>query len=401
MIGYEAFAELSLSSDSDERGHAAHLAALAYLRHGGPADEQAALYAALIGFLDDSSVKVRAALAYGLLHSERAPRPVMLALLQDSAIISRAVLQYSPVLIDADLLPIIARDDAPGHAAISQRARLSPKLATALLARGDRGIILRLLRRQEVLIPASCLETLSQHWGEDAQMRGALLDRADLPGGARLALVQKVASSLSVCRMVRGALAPDRLERLVRNGNETALATIGEAESLKARAGFVERLILQDQVHTRLLLHAVVTGRVMFFAACLSGLAGTSEAKVFTLLDNGSSAALGALFERCGLTGPCSRLLVRLVMLARTTDVADDLAARHFVVTALTEELIAEYEGDIPEALEEAFCYLNEQNIALARKAARGVMASFARSAEAGMRLTLPGPPEPDQLSAA
>lgn len=401
MIGYEAFRELSLSSDSDERGHAAHLAALAYLGHRGPAPEQAALYAALVGFLDDPSVKVRAALAYGLLHSDKAPRPVMLALLQDSAIISRAVMQYSPVLIDADILPIIAQGDAAALAAVAQRARLSGRLAGVLLARGDRSVVLRILRRRDLGVPAPSLEKLAQHWGDDAEMRGALLDRADLPGPVRLALVGAVAKSLAACRMVSGAVAPDRLARLFRDGKETAMAAIGEAERPDARAGFVDSLIAQDQVHTRLLLHAVVTGHVMFFGACLSGLARTSEHKVFSLLESGSPAALGLLFDRCGLTEACGRLLVRLVILARSTDLADDVAARHYVVTALTEELIEHYDGDIPEDLEEVFGYLNEQNIALARKAARGVMAGFARSTETGHALPLPETPNSRQLSAA
>src|SRR6185312_13941027 len=107
MVAYHDFVALSQSGDSEARGQAAHLAAQAYLMHAGPADEHAALYAALIGFLDDPSVKVRAALAYGLLHSNEAPRPIMLALLHDSAIIARAVIQYSPVLIDADLIGLI------------------------------------------------------------------------------------------------------------------------------------------------------------------------------------------------------------------------------------------------------------------------------------------------------
>ena len=104
MVAYQEFVSLSHSQVSEDRGSAAHLSAHAYLHHSGPADEHAALYAALIGFLDDPSVKVRAALAYGLLHSNEAPRPIMLALLHDSAIIARAVIQYSPVLIDAALL---------------------------------------------------------------------------------------------------------------------------------------------------------------------------------------------------------------------------------------------------------------------------------------------------------
>ena len=84
MVEYQEFVALSQSGDSEDRGRAAHMAALAYLGHTGPADEHAALYAALIGFLDDPSVKVRAALAYGLLHAREAPRPILLALLQDS-----------------------------------------------------------------------------------------------------------------------------------------------------------------------------------------------------------------------------------------------------------------------------------------------------------------------------
>src|SRR3569833_4618951 len=103
MVAYQDFVALSQSGDSEARGQAAQLAAQAYLQHSGPADEHAALYAALIGFLDDPSVRVRAALAYGLLHTYEAPRPILLALLQDSEVISRAVAQYSPALIDADL----------------------------------------------------------------------------------------------------------------------------------------------------------------------------------------------------------------------------------------------------------------------------------------------------------
>lgn len=76
MVAYQDFVALSQSRDSEERGQAAHLAAMAYLNHYGPADEHAALYAALIGFLDDPSVRVRGALAYGLLHALDAPRPI-------------------------------------------------------------------------------------------------------------------------------------------------------------------------------------------------------------------------------------------------------------------------------------------------------------------------------------
>jgi uncharacterized protein (DUF2336 family) len=387
MIGYNAFAEMSQSRDSDVRGRAAHMAALAYLNHNGPSDEHAALYAALVGFLDDSSVKVRAALAYGLLHAPEAPRPVMLSLLQDSAVIARAVLQYSPILVDADLVPIAVQADIPTLVAIAQRQRLSERLATTMIARGDRSLTLRLLRRTDVPVSAQVLADLAGMVADDAELRGALLARQDLPAPARLVLVRQVTASLAACRLVKGSLATDRLTRLMRDGADTAVAAIGEAESDTDRSSFVENLAHSDQLNARLLLHAMVTGRVMFFAACIAELARTGSGKVFTLLEWGSRPALNALFTRCGLSPATSNLLVRLVMLARTADLADDMAARHYVTTALTEELIAEYEGAIPLELEEAFSYLNGQNIALARKAARGVMAAFAMNAETVMNL--------------
>jgi uncharacterized protein (DUF2336 family) len=387
MVAYQEFVSLSRSPDSEERGSAAHLSALAYLNHVGPADEQAALYAALIGFLDDPSVKVRAALAYGLLHSSEAPRPIMLALLHDSAVIARAVMQYSPVLIDADLIGLIRTLDLSMLVAISQRAKLSPRLAAAIVARGHNSVTLRLLRRMDVALGDALLSELAATLADQAEMRGALLARKDLPAEARLLLVQKVAEALRGARIVKGALPEDRLARVLRDSSDTALTAIGEREVGRAGGGYVAALIGADKINTRVLLHAVVTGHVMFFADCLAELAQTPRGKVFTLLESGSRVALNALFSRCGLGEGVRNLLARLVLHARTSDLADDAGARHYVVTALTEELIAEHAGLIPEELEEAFAYLSEQNILLARKAARGVMAAFAQDATTPMAL--------------
>lgn len=387
MVAYQEFVSLSQSPDSEERGSAAHLSALAYLNHVGPADEHAALYAALIGFLDDPSVKVRAALAYGLLHSAEAPRPIMLALLHDSAVIARAVLQYSPVLIDADLVGLVRTLDVSMLLSISQRATLSPRLASALIARQDDQLTLRLIRRLDIALDETLLSDLAVSLGDRAEIRGALLCRRDLPAAARLLLVQKVTEALRGARVVKGALSSDRLGRVLRDSADTALTAIGEREAVRSSVSYVSDLVVTDKINTRVLLHAVVTGHVMFFADCLAELAQTPRGKVFALLESGSRASLNALFARCGLGAGVRNLLARLVLHARATDLADDAGARHYVVTALTEELIAEHDGVIPDELEEAFAYLSEQNILLARKAARGVMAAFAHDASAPMAL--------------
>ena len=383
MVEYQEFVALSQSGDSEDRGRAAHMAALAYLGHTGPADEHAALYAALIGFLDDPSVKVRAALAYGLLHAREAPRPILLALLQDSPIISRAIAQYSPALIDADLIGLVAEADPALLIALTLRERISQRLAAALVARGSRVITVKLLRRSDVTFAPALLTELANGLGsEDAQVRGALLNRKDLPAQARLRLVEVVANALRGARIVKGAVAPRRLERLLRDTTDTALTAIGEREASAGRAPFAADLVAEARISARVMLHAIVNGHVLFLAECLAELAETTRDKVFTLLEKGSRPALNALLARCGLNDAVRNLICRLIAHARTADLADDVAARHFIVTALTEELIVEHDGVIPPELEEAFAYLSEQNVALARRAARGVMSSFAGETE-------------------
>ena len=381
MVDYQRYVQLSQSGNSEQRGQAAHVAAMAYLGHRGPADEQAALYAALMAFLDDPSVKVRAALAYGLLHSVHAPRPIMLSLAQDAPVISRAVVQFSPVLIDADLMGIIRSGDPQMLAVMTARPKLTLRVALALLRLGDPDICIRVLGRTEFAFPEDDLMALADQWGDDAKVRGALLKRKDLPGLARLYLVDRVRAALSGIRIVKGAIQPRRLERLMRDACDRALTGIGEREAGLGRRRFVSTIIAAEKVNTRLMLHALVHGHVLFFADCLSQLAKTPRSKVFTLLDSGSRAALNALFSKCGLSPAVRNLLARLVFQAREADLADDLAARHFIVTLLIEELIVEHDGDIPPALDEAFAYLNEQNVALARAAARGVMPAFAAEA--------------------
>ena len=402
MVAYQEFVSLSQSPDSEERGSAAHVSALAYLNHVGPADEHAALYAALIGFLDDPSVKVRAALAYGLLHSTEAPRPIMLALLHDSTIISRAVLQYSPVLIDADLMGLIPGLDVSMLVAVSQRQHVSSRLASAIVSRGQDLVTLRLLRRHDVALDAVLLSDLAAKQGDNPELRGALLARRDLTAGARLLLVQKATDALRGARIVKGAVAEDRLGRILRDSCDTALSAIGEREAVRTgAAGYVAELIETDRINTRVLLHAVVTGHVMFFADCLAELSQSPRDKVFMLLESGSRSALSALLARCGLNAGTRGLFVQLVMHARSADLADDAAARHFVVTALTEEMITDHDGVIPPELEEAFAYLSEQNVMLARKAARGVMAAFAGETSKSMALPLAAPQEQLALPAA
>ncbi len=383
MISYRDFVELAHSPDSADRGQAAHFVASALAVHDGPDAEQAALYAAAMGFLDDASVKVRAALAYGLLHCERAPRPLMLALLGDLPVIARAIAQYSPVLIDADLVVVLREADALMAQAIASRANIGKSLIAMLLDRPERDVVVDMLARRDVKPSPQSYVKLCRRAENDPVIRGALLRRADLPATIRLDLGAQVRAALSQTRIVKGAVAPRRLDRLMRDGADNAATAIAERELAVGGHSVLDLLNERDAISTRLMLKALISGRIRFFAAAMALLVDLPASRVMSLLENGGRAGLAALFERAGLGRALSDLMIRLVLHARNADLGDDLAARYFVVTVVIDELVIEHDGQIPDSLTEAFSYLNEQNVTLARKASRGVMLGFARE-EAG-----------------
>lgn len=378
MVAYKDYLALSRSLDSGDRGQAAHLAASAFISHAGPADEYAALYAAIMGFLDDASVKVRAALAYGLLHSPRAPRPVMLALLNDAPIIARAVARYSPILLEADLLGCLKSPNTSLEEAISSRENIGPSLVRMLMSRQDIPVILNLLERSDISIDAQVFQMLISVAETQPNVRGALLAREDLPARVRLALVEQVKNALRNLRIVKGAVAPRRLARILRDADDQAITRIVDEDVSGGDISLIEDLIEDGRLSVRLMLNALINGRVQFFSSCLSQLGEMPQSKVISILERGSRPALKAMFDRSGLGAEAGELLISLVSHARTSNLADDVAARYLIVTILIDELIIEHDGIIPDALCDSFAYLNEQNTALARSAARGVMNSFA-----------------------
>ncbi len=396
MVAYQQFVALCQSPDSEERAQAAHMVAAAYITHDGPADEAGALYAAMIGFLEDASLKVRAALAYGLLRAGNAPRIIMLTLAGDAPVIARAVVQYCPVLLDVDLVATINSADSATIRAVAARQTLSPKLVKALIGLDQDDIVELLLERCDLTMSGKLLAMIADKYAGDEKIRAALLARQDLPAITRLHLMEIVKENLLTAETSKETIAPRQLERLLSDALDEAITRLGEQEEMARRSEYAEKLCSGQRVNTRILLKALINGRVMFFARCISLLAEMPLTKVFSLLERGGRTTLNAMFAKCAMAPALRNLVARLVIYARTCDLTKDPLARHLVVTALIKELIKEHDGQIPDELEEAFCYLDEQNIALARGAARGVMPGFALQPPKNDGLALQ--PDPEQL---
>src|SRR3977135_4282347 len=84
-------------------------------------DDRAAAEGALIMVLDDPSPLVRTALAQALAFSELSPPPVIVALAADQPEVASWVLEYSPLLVDADLVDAVATGGPQAQVAIANR----------------------------------------------------------------------------------------------------------------------------------------------------------------------------------------------------------------------------------------------------------------------------------------
>ena len=130
--------------------------------------------------------------------------------------------QYSPALIDADLVVALKDADQMMARAIAARAGIGRRVVSLLLERAERDVLLAVIERRDLKPEAESFARLTLRAKSDPKLRGALLARKDLPPVARLELAGQVRAALAATRLVKGAIAPRRLEKLMRNGADNA-----------------------------------------------------------------------------------------------------------------------------------------------------------------------------------
>src|SRR6267378_4176074 len=96
------------TAPAGERAEATRALARAWLISDLTAEDRAAAEGALLMLLDDASPLVRQAMAEVFSRSADAPAAIVQALSVDQASVALPVLEHSPLLIDADLVDIIA-----------------------------------------------------------------------------------------------------------------------------------------------------------------------------------------------------------------------------------------------------------------------------------------------------
>jgi uncharacterized protein (DUF2336 family) len=289
------------TAPAGERAEATRALARAWLISDLSEDDRIAAEGALLMLLDDPSPLVRQAMAEVFARSAAAPATIVRALAADQPSIALPVLEYSPLLIDADLVDIVATGTSDMQCAIARRINLPSSVSAAIAEVGSAAAALELIENAYAELAPFSWDRIVERHGHLAAIREAMLLLEGLPAATRAALVAKLSNTLAQFAAARNWLSPERAGRLADESRERSTISIAARSRGEDMQGLVQHLCATGQLNAGLILRALLSGNLELFEAALAQLADLPLARVTALVHDRGNASLQALLIRAGL----------------------------------------------------------------------------------------------------
>ena len=289
------------TAPAGERAEATRSLARAWLISDVTEDDRAAAEGALLMLLDDGSPLVRQAMAEVFARSADAPAAIVQALSLDQPSVALPVLEHSPLLIDADLVDIVATGNCETQCAIARRIRLPASVCAAIAEVGSAAAALELIENAYAELPPFSWDRIVERHGHLAAIRESMLVLQDLPAATRAALVAKLSETLAQFVVARNWLSADRAGRIANEARDRSTMNIAARSRGEDMRGLVRHLRASGQLTAGLILRALLSGNLELFNAALAELADLPQARVSALLHDRGGAGLQALLRRAGL----------------------------------------------------------------------------------------------------
>ena len=289
------------TAPAGERADATRALARAWLISDFSEDDRIAAEGALLMLLDDPSPLVRQAMAEVFCRSADAPAAIVQALSLDQPSVALPLLEFSPLLIDADLVDIVATGNDEMQCAIARRINLPASVSAAIAEVGTPAAALELIENPHAELPPFSWDRIVERHGHLAAIRESMLILDDLPAATRLALVAKLSDTLAQFVVARNWLSADRAGRITNEARERSTVNIAARSYGEDMSGLVAHLRATGQLTAGLILRALLSGNLELFDTALAELSGLPQARVSALLHERGGASLQALLIRAGL----------------------------------------------------------------------------------------------------
>jgi uncharacterized protein (DUF2336 family) len=284
-----------------ERAEATRALARAWLVSDLSADDRAAAEGALLMLLDDASPLVRRAMAEVFAADAAAPPAVVRALALDQDSVALPVLERSPLLLETDLVDLVATGSIAAQCAIARRLDLTAPVAAAIAEVGQPEATLALVENVLAELPAFSLTRIIARHGHLAVLRETLLARDDLPTACRLALVTRLSQTLTSFVAERDWLGADRARRVAEEALSRVVLRLAATACEDDLDILIDHLRDSGQLTAGLMLRALLSGNLDLVGEALAQLSGLPPARVDRLIEAGGGAGLAAMLSRAGL----------------------------------------------------------------------------------------------------
>jgi uncharacterized protein (DUF2336 family) len=365
------FLQWQRTASAADRADATTALARAYLYSDLSPDDRAAAEGALIMALDDPSPLVRTALAQALAFSELAPPPVILALAADQPEVASWVLEYSPLLVDADLVDAAATGGPQAQAAIANRAPLPCAVSAAIAEVGTAEACLVLIENSRAEIAPFSLDRMVARHSHLAAVREAMLARDGLPAQTRQALVAKLSDTLAGFVAARAWLPEDRAQRVAKEACEKATVSLAAASPESEIPPFIRHLRDSGQLTAGLILRALLSGNVDLFEQALADLSGLSLARVSALVHDKHGTGFRALYDRAGLPASTYAAFREAIEAMREGGFVGDMGGATRLRRRMVERVLTRCADDVGSDIEPLLTLLRRFAAEAAREEAR------------------------------
>src|SRR5215813_7254323 len=289
------------TAPAGERAEATRSLARAWLISDLTEDDRAAAEGALLMLLDDTSPLVRQAMAEVFSRSSDAPAAIVQALAVDQPSVSLPILEHSPLLIDADLVDIVATGNDETQCAIARRISLPASVCAAIAEVGTASAALELIENPYAELAPFSWDRIVERHGHLAAIREAMLVLEGLPAATRYALVTKLSDTLAQFVVARHWLSADRAGRITSEARDRSTVHIAARSYGTDMEGLVRHLRATGHLTAGLILRILLSGNIDLFHCALSELSGLPLARVSALLHDRGRASLRALLIKAKL----------------------------------------------------------------------------------------------------
>jgi len=367
----DRFLQWARTASLARRTQAAGAIARAYLVSPLSPVEREQVEAAITVLLDDSSPDVRFVLAEALAASEQAPHHVILTLAADRPPIAALVAEKSPLILDSELVDMVATGDEVIQAAIARRPFLSRAVSAAIAEVGTAQACLALILNGGARAPRFSIDRIIERFGDHPEIRLTLLEREDLPLEVRQILLGRLTASLRELIVSRDWMAPHRADTVTREARERAMIAAAFEAPADNMPGLVERLIGAGELTPAFLLRAVASGQTLLFDTALAALARVPLTRVRALVASGRRSNLRALFQESRLPPKIYPALEAAIDVIRSGDAAFDALSDYRRATQLIDAIIARYQRRWDRELDQILALLRNFATDAKRSAAR------------------------------